>query len=89
MNTYTKSDLIAEVAAETGDTKARAERMVAATLEVIARRAGAQKVALKGFGTFETRERAERNGRNPATGEAIRLGPSSRLTFRASRPAKA
>ena len=63
----TKVDLIAKVAAEAELTKKDAEKAVAAVLDGIteALKAG-DKVALVGFGTFETRERPARKGRNPA-----------------------
>lgn len=68
----TKVDLIAKVAAEAELTKKDAEKAVAAVLDGIteALKAG-DKVALVGFGTFETRERPARKGRNPRTKEAI------------------
>ena len=60
----TKVDLIAKVAAEAELTKKDAEKAVAAVLDGIteALKAG-DKVALVGFGTFETRERPARKGR--------------------------
>ena len=66
----TKVDLIAKVAAEAELTKKDAEKAVAAVLDGIteALKAG-DKVALVGFGTFETRERPARKGRNPRTNE--------------------
>ena len=66
----TKVDLIAKVAAEAELTKKDAEKAVAAVLDGIteALKAG-DKVALVGFGTFETRERPARKGRNPRTKE--------------------
>jgi DNA-binding protein HU-beta len=46
-------------------------------------------VALVGFGTFEVRKRAARNGRNPATGEAIKIKASKQPTFKAGATLKA
>ena len=70
----TKVDLIAKVAAEAELTKKDAEKAVAAVLDGIteALKAG-DKVALVGFGTFETRERPARKGRNPRTKEEITI----------------
>lgn len=68
-----KQDLIAEVAAKTGLTKKDSEKAVNAFGEVVTEfLAKGEKVQLIGFGTFETRERAAREGRNPQTGEAIK-----------------
>ena len=64
----TKVELIAKVAADAELTKKDAEKAVNAVLEGItaALKAG-DKVSLVGFGTFETRKRPERTGRNPRT----------------------
>lgn len=48
-----------------------------------------EKVALLGFGTFDTVERAERVCRNPRTGETITVGPKTALRFKASTQVKA
>ena len=70
----TKVELIAKVAADAELTKKDAERAVNAVLEGItaALKAG-DKVSLVGFGTFETRKRPERTGRNPRTKETIKI----------------
>ena len=66
-----KQDLIAEVAAKAGLTKKDAEKAVNAFGESVTEfLAKGEKVQLIGFGTFETRERAAREGRNPQTGAA-------------------
>ena len=46
------------------------------------------KVQLVGFGTFEVTERAERQGRNPKTGEAITIGASKSPKFKAGKALK-
>ena len=64
----TKADLIAKVAAQADMSKKDAEKAVNTTLEVItAALADGEKIDLAGFGTFETRERAARTGRDPRT----------------------
>lgn len=69
-----KSQLIEAVAAKTDLKKKDAEAAVAAVLESIEDAlAAGEKVQLIGFGTFEVKERAERIGRNPATGEEIKI----------------
>ena len=80
-----KSELVANVAAKAEITKKDAEKAVAAVFESIQ---GAlvegDKVQLIGFGTFETRTRAAREGRNPATKEVITIPPCSYVAFKAS-----
>lgn len=82
----TKVDLIAKVAAEAELTKKDAEKAVAAVLDGIteALKAG-DKVALVGFGTFETRERPRPQRPQPRTKEEITI-PAT--TAPASRPAR-
>ncbi len=69
-----KSELVAEMAKGAGISNAQAERALASALDAIA---GAlkkgEKVALTGFGTWSVMRRAARSGRNPQTGEKIRI----------------
>ncbi|MEX2356350.1 MAG: HU family DNA-binding protein [Thermaerobacterales bacterium] len=82
-----KGDLINNVAERTGLTKKDTERAVNAMVESIEQAlATGQKVSLVGFGTFEVRPRKARTGRNPRTGESIRI-PASRVP--AFKPGKA
>ena len=79
MNT---ADLADKVAAEHGLGHAEAKRMVEAVLSTIAHAAGeGEEVSLPGFGKFKVSERAARQGRNPATGEAIQIAASRKLAF--------
>ena len=69
--------------------KKDAEKAVAAMLESVeeALKAG-DKVALVGFGTFEVKERAARTGKNPRTGEAVKI-PAARVpVFKAGKGLK-
>ena len=67
----TKTDLIAQVAANTEMSKKDAERAVSAMFEALGKAmAEGEKITISGFGTFEVRERAERQGINPRTGGA-------------------
>lgn len=69
-----KSELIAAVAEEANVTKKDAEAVVNAfTKTVINSVKKGDKVQLIGFGTFESRNRAARTGKNPRTGEAIKI----------------
>jgi DNA-binding protein HU-beta len=69
-----KSDLIGSVAEKTDLTKKDAEKAVNAVFQSIEEAlAKGEKVQLVGFGTFETKERAARVGRNPRTGDEIAI----------------
>ncbi len=79
-----KTQLIEAVAAKTDLTKKGAEAAVAAVLESIEDAlAAGEKVQLIGFGTFEVKERAERIGRNPATGAEIKIAACKYPAFSA------
>ena len=84
-----KSELIAAVANQADLTKKDAEAAVNAVTDVIAEalKAG-DKVQLVGFGTFETRERAARTGKNPRTGETIEIAASKVPAFKAGKALK-
>jgi DNA-binding protein HU-beta len=79
----TKQDLIDSVAGATGLSKGEAEKAMEATISGIKDgiRADAR-LSLSGFGTFTVRERAERQGRNPRTGEAITIKASKTVGFK-------
>ena len=82
-----KADLISAIANETGLSKKDTEATVNSFVNVVS---GAlenkDSVQLIGFGTFETRERAARTGRNPQTGEELQIAAS---TVPAFKPGKA
>ena len=84
-----KADLIAAIAAKTGETKKSAEATVNALVEVVT---GAlvkgEKVQLVGFGSFEVRKRAARKGRNPQTKEEIKIPASKAPVFKAGKALK-
>ena len=78
-----RTELIAAVAEKAGLTKKDAEQAVLATLDTVAAAmAAGDKVQLAGFGTFETKEREARVGRNPHTKEAIEIPATRVLCFR-------
>ena len=85
----TKTDLVNVVAAETELSKKDVEAVVAATFDAIsnALKEG-DKVQLIGFGNFEVKEVAAREGRNPQTGEAIKIEASKKPSFSASKVLK-
>ncbi|MEX5717291.1 HU family DNA-binding protein [Geodermatophilus maliterrae] len=79
-----KSDLIARMTERLSGDRATAVAAVNGVLEEIEGSvARGERVSLSGFGTFDRRERAPRLGRNPRTGEAIRVGASVVPVFRA------
>jgi len=84
-----KAELVAAVAAKTGDTKKAAEASVEAVVAAIkeALKKG-DKVQLVGFGSFEVRKRAARKGRNPQTKEEIKIPASKAPVFRAGKQLK-
>ncbi len=84
-----KSDLVEAVASSADMTKAAAARAVDSMLEAVttALKKGEQ-VAVSGFGTFEVRERAARQGRNPQTGETIQIKASKVPAFKAGKALK-
>ena len=84
-----KSDLIAAIAAKTGDTKKNAEASVNAFVEVVTKAlTKGDKVQLVGFGSFEVRKRAARKGRNPQTKEEIKIPASKAPVFKAGKALK-
>ena len=85
-----KKELIAALAGRTGATKTNANRNVLALIEIISSTlARGGKVALSGFGSFEVRERAARTGRNPRTGEALKIKAARVPAFKAGTSLKA
>ena len=81
-----KPDIAAYVAEQDSLSQAEAERAVNALLEAIRDAlASGEKVSLPGFGTFSTKSRAARRGRNPATGEPIAIAASKTPSFRAGK----
>ncbi len=84
-----KTELVAAVAAKAAISKKDAEAAVNATIDAIAEALKANdKVALVGFGTFEVRNRAERMGKNPQTGAAIKIAASKVPAFKAGKALK-
>ncbi len=84
-----KGEVIGAVADASGLTKADAERAVDAMFDTIkkALKSG-DSVSLVGFGTFVVRSRAARSGRNPRTGEEIKIAASKVPAFKAGKAHK-
>ena len=85
----TKTDLVNVVAAEAQLNKKQAEAAVNGIITAItgALKDG-DKVQLIGFGTFEVKAVAEREGRNPKTGETIKIAATKKPAFTASKALK-
>lgn len=84
-----KSDLIDSIAASAGLSKADAGRALDAFTSNITRALKkGQSVSLVGFGTFAVKARAARLGRNPRTGETIKIKASKNPTFKAGKALK-
>ena len=84
-----KAELVAAIAAKTGESKKSAEALVNAFTEVVSDALkGGDKVQLVGFGSFEVRKRAARKGRNPQTKEEIKIPASKAPVFKAGKALK-
>ncbi len=84
-----KTELVAAVAEKAGLSKKDADKAVAAVIDAIVDTLKADdKVALVGFGTFEVRARAAREGKNPATGEKIKIAACKVPAFKAGKALK-
>ncbi len=79
----TKTELVSKIAEKAGISKANAEKALKAFIEAVQEAlAKGDKVALIGFGTFSVAERAAREGRNPKTGEKIKIEACKVVKFK-------
>lgn len=84
-----KTELVAAIAKETELSKKDAEAALKAFIDVVSEELKkGEKVQLVGFGTFEVSERAEREGRNPSTGETMTIKASKSPKFKAGKALK-
>ena len=84
-----KAQLIEVIAAKAELSKKDAEAALNATVDAIANALkNGDKVQLIGFGTFEVKTVAEREGRNPKTGETIKIAAAKKPAFSASKVLK-
>ena len=82
-----KTDLINAMAAEAGLSKSDTTKALTAFENIVADSLKrGEDVQLVGFGSFTVVERAERQGRNPATGEAITIPTARQAKFKAGKP---
>ena len=84
-----KTELVSAMAEKSDVTKKDAEKVLGAFIDVVgdALKKG-DKIQLVGFGTFETRERAAREGKNPQTGEKIKIAACTVPAFKAGKALK-
>ncbi|MGY0219376.1 integration host factor subunit alpha [Endozoicomonadaceae bacterium StTr2] len=90
MTAVTKADLAARLHEELGFNKREARELVEQFFEQIRQALeDNEHVKLSGFGNFETRDKRERPGRNPKTGEVIPVPPRRVVTFKPGQKLKA
>ena len=81
----TKAEMIDAVSTASGVSKADAERTLGAFFDfVVTETKKGEKVAWAGFGSFSTTQRAAREGRNPQTGEPVKINASTAMKLTAS-----
>ncbi len=84
-----KSELIDAIAESAGLTKAQAGKALDATVDAIGKALKeGEEVTLVGFGSFYVADREERTGRNPRTGETIKIAAAKQPKFRAGKSLK-
>lgn len=84
-----KTELVAAVAEKAGLSKKDAEAALKAFTDVVSDElVKGEKIQLVGFGTFEVSERAAREGRNPKTGETMKIEASKTPKFKAGKALK-
>jgi len=83
--TLTKAQIIDEISTRNGFTKKQSTETVETLFEIIKQTlTSGEDVLISGFGKFSVKHKAERRGRNPATGEDMMLAPRRVVTFRCS-----
>ena len=84
-----KAELVSAMAEQTGLSKKDSEKALNSFINIVTEELeNKEKVQLVGFGTFETRERAARTGRNPQTNEEITIAASTVPAFKAGKALK-
>jgi DNA-binding protein HU-beta len=85
----TKAELVAEIAKKSKLSKADAERAINSFVDVAKKTLKKEgRLALAGFGTFVVSKRKARKGRNPRTGETIKIKASKVVRFKAGKALK-
>jgi DNA-binding protein HU-beta len=82
----TKAQLVAEIASKAGIAKSKAEKALDGFVSAVsAALAGGEKITLVGFGTFSVAARSPREGRNPRTGQKIKIAATKVVKFKAGK----
>jgi integration host factor subunit alpha len=83
--TLTKTQIVESIAEQNGFPKNQSSKIVVILLEIIKfSLESGDDVLISGFGKFCVKEKRERKGRNPATGEDMMLRPRKTVTFKCS-----
>ncbi|KHL24275.1 transcriptional regulator HU subunit alpha [Croceibacterium mercuriale] len=83
------SELAQAIATKTGSSQADVKITIAAVFDQIADAAArGEEVSINGFGKFSVKDRPERQGRNPSTGEAMTIAASKKVSFTAAKGLK-
>ncbi|MBE5943653.1 MAG: HU family DNA-binding protein [Lachnospiraceae bacterium] len=84
-----KNELVTSMAEKTGMKKTEVEKVLKAFTDTVAAELKkGEKIQLVGFGTFEVSERPAREGRNPRTGETMKIAASKAPKFKAGKALK-
>ncbi len=84
-----KAELVAAMAEETKLSRKDCDAVLKAFINVVSKELkNGEKVQLVGFGTFEVASRSEREGRNPRTGETMKISASKAPKFKAGKALK-
>ena len=82
----TKADVVQNLMDQNGYTRTQASDLLETLLELIKTRlASGEDIMVSNFGKFQVREKAQRRGRNPASGESMMLAPRRVVTFQCAR----
>ncbi len=85
----TKGELIAQIAAESQVKKSEVEKTLNAFVKTVTNILQTEgRISLAGFGTFTVSERKEREGRNPQTGEPIKIAATKVIKFKPGKSLK-
>jgi integration host factor subunit alpha len=83
--TLTKADIAQAISQKTHHAKTQSRQIVDTLFEIIRETLeNGEDILISGFGKFTVREKQERRGRNPQTGEPIILSPRKAVTFKSS-----
>ena len=85
----TKAEMVKAAAEAAGITQAAAEKAITAIFDaIVASTIAGEKTTVQGFGTFDLKESAAREGRNPATGAPLTIAAKKTLRFKFSKVAE-